>query len=782
MGTIAARAALLRPRTPGLPPGRYPSGSVQHPRVARRFVTTCLLGGVTLALLVGLLVPAAQGLGNATQVSGVSNPLQLRRLNLPSKVFDRSGNLLAVLSDAGNREPVPLSRVPHNVIQAVLDTEDNTFYLHGGVDLRSILRAAKADATSGQAVQGGSTITQQLVKNSLLTSQHSLSRKVNEAVLAYRLAHQLSKDQILDRYLNTVYFGNGAYGIEAAAKAYFGLDVNQLATVQAALLAGLIKGPSPYDPIAHPQAALRRRNQVLDLMVANQDLVPGEAASLKSVPLPTTVNNPSPQQDTPFVEEVKLRLLGDPRLGPTPEDRYNTLYEGGLRVTTGLDPTMQAQAEAAVRRQMPNSGGRFTASLVAVDPTTGMVRALVSGNKASQTGYDVATGRGGGGGRSPGSAFKPFVLMAALAAGHSLYDTVDGTAPCTFQLPHSQPSPPLHNAEPGGGVLTLLNATASSVNCAYLRLGVDQGLGLGNPRVPDMAHLLGIPAGATVPNVISAAIGGGVEVTPLQMATAYSTLAGDGVRHAPENADGPAQFVQSVVDPAGHVLVGGGIAGQRVVPAQEVRVANLALQAVVTGGTGTAAGIPGRPVAGKTGTTDNFTNAWFVGFTPQLCTAVWMGSPQGDLPMTNVGGVPEVFGGTFPASVWQAFMAPALANQPVASFPAPDYGLIPAGQYIQAPYTNAPPPPTSPSTIGPGTTGSGPNTTIIIPGQRPTYRYITPYPSATSPQYSTSVPPQYTTSPSPTDTTPSQPPDTTPSQPPVTSPSASIHHLRRRYG
>ncbi|PZS22006.1 MAG: hypothetical protein DLM54_03590, partial [Acidimicrobiales bacterium] len=391
------------------------------------------MGGVTLALLVGLLVPAAQGLANATQVGGVSNPLQLRRLNLPSKVFDRNGNLLAVLSDADNREPVPLSQVPHHVIQAVLDTEDNTFYLHGGIDLRSILRAAKADATSGQAVQGGSTITQQLVKNSLLTSQHSLSRKVNEAVLAYRLAHQLSKDQILDRYLNTVYFGNGAYGIEAAAKTYFGLDVNQLGTGQAALLAGLIKGPSPYDPLAHPQAALRRRNQVLDLMVANQDLSSSRAAALESVPLPTSVNNPSPQQATPFVEEVKLRLLADPRLGPTPEDRYSALYEGGLRITTGLDPAMQAQAEAAVRHQMPNSGGRFTASLVAVDPATGMVRALVSGNKASQTGYDVATGRGGGGGRSPGSAFKPIVLMAALAAGHSLYDTVDGTAPCTFQ-------------------------------------------------------------------------------------------------------------------------------------------------------------------------------------------------------------------------------------------------------------------------------------------------------------------------------------------------------------
>ncbi len=712
---------------------------------------------MTLALLVGLLVPATAGLGEVAQASGVSNPLQLRRLHLPSKVFDRNGKLLAVLSDADNREPVPLSRVPHQVVRAVLDTEDNTFFRHGGIDLKSILRALKADATSGQAVQGGSTITQQLVKNSLLTSQHSLSRKVNEAVLAYRLAHQMSKDQILDRYLNTVYFGNGAYGIEAAAKTYFGLDVDQLDTVQAALLAGLIRGPSTYDPIAHPQAALLRRDQVLDLMVTNHDLAPAAAASLRSSPLPTTVNNPSPQQDTPFVEEVKLRLLGDPRLGPTPQDRYAALYEGGLRITTSLDPSMQAQAEAAVARQMPDTGGQFTASLVAVDPTNGMVRALVSGNKASQTGYDVATGRGGSG-RSPGSSFKAFVLMAALAGGHSLYDTVDGTAPCTFHLPHSPPSPPLHNAEPGGGVLTLLDATALSVNCAFLRLGVDLGLGLGNPQVPNMAHLLGIPASAAIPDVISAAIGGGVEVTPLEMATAYSTLAADGVRHAPDDPTGPSQFVESVVDRAGHVLVGGSIAGQQVVPAQQVRVANLALQAVVTAGTGTAAAIPGRPVAGKTGTTDNFTNAWFVGFTPQLCTAVWMGSPQGDVPMTDVGDVGDVFGGTFPARIWQAFMAPALADQPVMSFPAPDYALIPAGQYIQAPYTNAAPAPTTaPGTVGPGT--SSPSPTLVVPRQSPygsppttAYYYDTLPPDTTPPATSPDA-----TSPLPTDTTPIPP-------------------------
>ncbi|TMM14616.1 MAG: hypothetical protein E6G01_12265 [Actinobacteria bacterium] len=715
----------------------------------RRLVITCVAAGTALALGALVLVPVVQLFAGATHNAAVAEPLKLRPLNLPSKVVDSKGNLLAVLQDSDYRAPVKLNQVPPTVVHAVLDAEDATFYQHGALDFRSILRAFKSDVSSGGVVQGGSTITQQLVKNAVLNSERSVNRKLREAVLAYRLEQQMSKDQILERYLNTVYLGNGAYGVQAAAQTYFARDVAALDPAQAALLAGLIRNPVGYDPLHHPAGAQERRNQILDGMVLNGHLTSAQADGYKTTPVPSTVNQPASQQDSPFVADVKASLLDvtDHRfdfLGTSAPERVNSLNKGGLTITTTLDPDMQRNAEAAVAARLPDTGGKFTSAVVSMDPANGYVRAIVSGNPGSSHGYDVATGRGGGG-RQPGSSFKPFVLMAALENGYSPNDSIDGTAPCTIQYPGSRPYV-ANNAEPGGGVLNLWDATADSVNCAYIRLGVDVGL----PKVVDVAHRMGIPAKVRLAASPSLSIGT-YEVTPLEMASAYSTLAADGVHHAPS-------FVEKVTDSSNNVDFGGADKGDRVVSAQNSRVVTQALQGVVQRGTGTAAALSDRPVAGKTGTTDNLANAWFVGYTPQLVTAVWMGSPAGLVPMYGVGGV-NVFGGTYPARIFHDFMSSTLSGQPVVNFAAPDPSQIGPGRFLIAQDSPGaltsplPPPPPPPP---PGTPPPPPPPGLIPPPTPPTTRPATTAPPPPPP------PPPPTTQQSTTTTTSS----TTTTQPP----------------
>jgi penicillin-binding protein 1A len=718
----------------------------------RHFVTTCVAAGTALALGTLVLVPVVRLSVGATHNTAVADPVQLRPLNLSSKIYDTKGDLLAVLQDADYRAPVTLSQVPPTVVHAVLDAEDANFYQHGALDFRSILRAFTSDVSNGGGLQGGSTITQQLVKNAVLNSQRSVNRKLHEAVLAYRLEQQMSKDQILERYLNTVYLGNGAYGAQAAAQTYFGRDVSQLDAGQAALLAGVIRNPVGYDPLHHPVAAMQRRNQILDGMVANGHLTSAQADQYKTTPVPSSINQPAPQQDSPFVAEVKASLLDttDHRfdfLGTSQAERLNSLNKGGLNITTTLDPTMQQNAEAAVAARLPDTGGKFTSAVVAMDPNTGYVRALVSGNPGSNHGYDVATGRGGSG-RQPGSSFKPFVLMAALENGYSPNDSIDGTAPCTIRLPDSGPYV-ANNAEPGGGVLNLWDATANSVNCAYIRLGVDVGL----PKVVDAAHRMGIPAKVRLVPSPSLSIGT-YEVTPLEMASAYSTLAADGVHHTPS-------FIEKVTDSSNNVDFGGADKGERVVSAQNSRVVTQALQGVVQRGTGTAAALSDRPVAGKTGTTDNLANAWFVGYTPQLVTAVWMGSPAGLVPMYDVGGV-SVFGGTYPARIFHDFMSSTLSGQPVEDFMAPDPSQIGPGRFLVAQDSpgaiTSPLPPPSPPGLAP---------VPLPPGLLPPPTPPTTLPATTSPPTTPPPPPP----PPPTTQPPPPPPSTTTTTTTTTQPS-----------
>jgi 1A family penicillin-binding protein len=653
----------------------------------RRFVLTILLGGFGLAIGLIALAPQAKAVLSASKSVGSKNVAKINEQALRSVVRARDGSVLAILHDEQNRAFVPLSRVPTHVQKAVLDVEDARFYEHGGVDLRSMLRALLTNVSAGDVLQGGSTITQQLIKNTALTPEKSAGRKVKEAVLAVRLEQELTKKQILEKYLNTVYFGNGAYGVQAAAETYFNENVEGLTVAQGAFLAGMIRNPVGYDPLRYPTAARTRRNQAVDRMLAERDLTPETAAAIKATALPTQVSHPLPEVNDFFVEAVKQRLLNDHRLGETAQERYNAVFNGGLEIYTTLDPKLEALAKQQVQNGLPDTHGEFQAALASIDPATGAVRALVGGSDFAHSKVDLALGtEGGGTGRQPGSSFKPFVLLAALEQGYGPDDAVDGTAPCTIKIPGYAPWMPDNYEGEGGGVMTITDATAHSINCAYARMAKVVGL----EKIANVAKRMGITS--PLPLYPSMALGTD-EVSPLEMADAYATLAADGIHHKPI-------FVDRIVDRNGKTVFTEHNKGERAISAQNARVAIQVLKSVVARGTGTAAAISGRDVFGKTGTSEKHANAWFVGGTPQLVSAVWMGDPHGNTPMTNVGGI-TVVGGSYPARIWGAFTRVALAGTSAVRFPLPDPDLIPHGKSIEGADFNA------------TTTSAGPTTTIL---------------------------------------------------------------------
>ena len=683
-------------------------------RPLARFAVIVAVSGTGMAIGLALLAPNVEGLLTA----GSAKPEDVRALGEVSQnsaVYDRDGRLLAVLHAEENRSPVALSQVPSHVVNAIIDVEDEKFWDHGGVNLRSTLRALVTNVSSGDVVQGGSTITQQLVKNALLTPEKSVDRKVKEAVLAVRLEDRLSKEEILERYLNIVYFGNGAYGLQAAAETYFNGRVESLTLGQAALLAGIIRNPLGYDPVKQPDRARSRRNLALDRMVVNRHLSAARADELRDDPVPTRVFTPLPPPNDYFVEEVKQRLLSDKRLGETAQERYNAVFKGGLRIQTTLDPNLQSLAEKSRTNALPKSilRGIFTSAVVTVEPGTGYVRAMVAGDDFGTAKYNLATqGR-----RQPGSSFKPFVLLAALEAGFSPNDTINGSCG-TLKVPGFKPWKPGNYEGSGGGVMTIAQATAKSVNCVYARLGVMVGL----DKVVDMAVELGLPRGGIDP--VPAISLGSEEATPLEMAAAYATIASEGMYHAPT-------FVEKVTDRNGKVLFEGPPKGRRALSVQTARVAEQVMRGVVERGTGTAARLPGRQVAGKTGTSQEWQNAWFVGFTPQLATAVWMGSSEGNVSMRGVGGR-NVTGGSYPARIWAGYMREAVKGMEVVDFTTPSVKPK-AGRYLRdrsSPDTR-PRRPLRPTTV---TTGAAPP--VATEGQQP----LPTAPAASTPAVTAPVP------------------------------------------
>jgi 1A family penicillin-binding protein len=624
------------------------------------YVNVVVLGGLLVAATITVLGAALGTAADAVQTAP-AEAIALHPLSERSIVLAADGSRLAVLYREENRAVVPLAEVPQVVVDTVLAVEDEDFYDHGGMNMRATMRALLTNVSAGDVLQGGSTITQQLVKNALLTPKQDLERKVQEAVLALRLEKQMSKDEILERYLNTVYFGNGAYGLQAASEVYFGVDVQQLGQAEAAFLAGLIRNPVGYDPFLSPEVVKERLELVVDRLSVVGQIDEDEAETIAGMPIPTEPRNGDllPKPKDYFVEEVTRRLLADPRLGESESERYNAVFRGGLTIRTTLDRRLQGLAEQAVASTLPDTGGQFTAALVSVEPGTGAVRALVGGPGFEQAKYNIATQ---GMGQQPGSSFKPFVLATALEQGISPHASIDGTGPCSFPNPGGDPDP--YEAEnfegSAGGVVSLAEATRRSVNCAYVRLGLIAGL----EEVAATAKKMGITT--PLDPVLSLPLGT-KEVLPLDMAGAYATFAADGMHFPP-------YFVDEVLDAQGKVLFGGATPGERAISEATARQATDVMRGVVSGGTATAARFrDSRPAAGKTGTTSDYSDAWFAGYVPQLATAVWMGSAEGNVPMRNVGGV-QVTGGSYPARIWQAFMGPALAGQPIVPFPPPPPG------------------------------------------------------------------------------------------------------------
>ena len=541
----------------------------------------------------------------------------------------QDGREIARLNAEERREFVPFRRVPDIVRQAFLAAEDQRFYEHSGVDALAILRALWSDVSGGR-FQGGSTITQQLVRNTsdpYVGRERTLGRKIREAVMALRLERRFSKNRIFEMYLNQIYFGEGAYGIETAAQEYFGSHVWDLELGEAAALAGLVASPTHYNPRADPGASRTRRDWVLDRMATLGFVTAVEASAAKASPVEVAPPQPQISKAAYFVDWLTRDIRR--RHGP------DVLYRGGLRVETTLDLDMQRAAEQAIAGVL-NLPGDPQAALVSIDVRTGGILAMVGGRDFHRSQVNLATGQGGTG-RQAGSAFKSFVLAAALENGISPYDVYAAPSAITIDG-HSM-------SNYGGssyGSLSVRSATVSSVNTVYAQL-IDE---VGPEKVSELARSMGIRT--DLPEVISLALGTG-EVTPLDMTAAYATLAAGGIYRRPTG-------VRWITDSRGQVVERLDTGGRRALPEDTADQVTDILLDVVAGGTGTGAQLPGVAVAGKTGTAEEYADAWFCGYTSEVATCVWIGYSRGRIPMTNVHGIP-VTGGSLPADIWRAFMA-----------------------------------------------------------------------------------------------------------------------------
>ena len=569
-------------------------------------------------------------------------------------LFDADGNRLAELSGGENRTSIPLADVSPHLVNAVLAAEDRQFFRHPGVNFAAITRAAIADLR-GRPLQGGSTITQQYVKLVFVGTERTIVRKLKEATLAVKLERELAKEEILERYLNRIYFGRGAHGVQAAAQAYYGVDAGDLTAGQSAYLAGLIRAPEAADASRAPDEADARRDLVLRAMVEEGYLSGEERDAIAAVPVADTVRaRDEAVQDKVegaaygtqyFVEHVRRQLAA--RFG---DARVNG---GGLRVHTSIDLGLQRAAYEAVYADVLAEEGDPAGALVAVD-TGGWVRAMVGGRDWDAEDpfarVNFATGTDGGGtGRQAGSSFKPFVLATAVADGFSVESAFDAPASIVFPGANAGRDYTVHNYENAGyGRMNLVEATARSVNTVYAKL-IEA---IGVERVAGFTRELGITS--EVPPLLSITLGT-PSVSVLEMASAYATFATRGVRVEPN-------VIVKVTDADGNVLWEPSPRVTRVMEEAEADVVNHVLRQVIARGTGTRARI-GTDAAGKTGTTQSYGDAWFVGYTPGLSTAVWIGYPEGqDRPLRGVHGI-NVTGGSLPAEIWRRFMAVATEDE-----------------------------------------------------------------------------------------------------------------------
>jgi penicillin-binding protein 1A len=623
-------------------PRSAPSKAQAKPR--RRIRKLRLLG---LLLILFLLGSASFTFGLVTSIASEIpslDPARLQKHEVDGYVYagNPSNRVLAVLRGSQSRILVPSNKIDGLMKQAIVAVEDKRFYEHRGVDIHAIMRAVWQDIRNKRVVEGGSTITQQFVKNTYVKSRRSIGRKLKEAALAWQLEQRWSKDRILTAYLNTIYFGNGAYGIQQAALIYFHHGADKLGLAEDALLAGIPSDPALYDPVTNPKVAKERRNLVLRDMLEQGDISYRQFAnaSRAKLPRPEDVHLPDKQGPAPyFTNYVKQQLI----------DRYGSgrVFGGGLRVDTTIDLKLQHMARGAISKWLPDANGP-SAALVAVDPRDGKVLAMIGGNSYRKSQFNLAVQ----GERQPGSSFKPFVLATALKQGISPASDFESGP---VQIPLGDKIWYVHNYENSDlGTISLATATEVSDNTVFAQLTQLVGPG----AIVRTAKQLGIAS----PLKNYFAIGLGAEaVNPLEMARAFSAFANGGKR-----VDGAAfgnrpRAITVIRNEKDKLVDANRPIGRHVLTADTAALVTSLLQSVVRAGTGKRAQLAdGRQVAGKTGTTENYGDAWFVGYTPQLVAAVWVGYPNTLRPMLTEFNGQAVAGGTYPALIWKSFVERAL--------------------------------------------------------------------------------------------------------------------------
>ena len=602
-----------------------------------------LLAGVVAA---GGAVTGAVALGSSCDLSALT---PTNRLGQNTFVYAADGSLLGSIPAEGqNRQKVPLQRMSLPFRKATIAIEDRRFYSHGGVDAEGVARALWADVRAGKVVQGGSTITQQLVRNLYISNEQTIQRKVKEACLAIKLDRARSKNWILSEYVNAVYYGNHAYGVEAASQTYFSRHAKTLTLAQGALLAGLTQAPSSYDPFERPRQALTRRNEVLDAMRSTGAITQAQYAKAKRAPLGLRPGKIYTRIREPYffgyVREELIKQYG-----------ATTVRSGGLRVYTTIDRRFQRLARKAIEDTL-YYGDDPASALVSINPANGAIRAMQAVTRRKGNQFNLASqGR-----RQAGSTFKTFVLAAAIERGINPATSTYISAPFRYQPdPQSEPWEVTTYDGSSYGTESIETATLRSDNTVYAQLTLDVGV----DNVTRMARKLGVLT--PLPPYPSVGLGAAA-VSPLEMASAYATIAAGGVYSKPT-------AIREVVLSNGKVDTQAGwgqVERRRVLsPAVAWEVTRI-LEENVLSGTGTAAYF-GRPAAGKTGTTDNHADAWFCGYTPNLATSVWVGYPQAQIPMLSVHGI-SVAGGTFPAEIWHRFMADGLKYTPPYDWTQPD--------------------------------------------------------------------------------------------------------------
>lgn len=607
------------------------------------------IGQITVATLLGTTMLASSVVAGGLVGLAISfrnlPDVRVLRNYLPSEtsyIYDVKGTLLYSLHDEANREVVDLNEISPHLKRAVLAIEDSYFYSHQGINPSSVGRALLANVQAGSTVEGGSTITMQLVKNLFLTPERSLSRKVAEAVLSMRLEQIFEKDEILEMYLNQVYWGHNTYGVETASQSYFNKPAADLSLAEASMMAGLVQAPESYSPFVDYTVAKQRQATVLGRMRQLGWISPEEEATAKAEPLLVGEITSFRTSIAPYVTEAVVQELKE-KFGP------EAVLKGGMRVQTTVDLAMQKMAEETVQRNHARLRQRGVyadqMALVAIDPRTHFVKAMVGGVDYTTSQFNRAVQAQ----RQPGSSFKPFVYYAAFASGRYAPDSIIQDSAVSYPDGYEYYSPKNYDGSFMGNI-PIRRALELSRNIPAVRLG--QAVGV--DRVIEIARLLGIES--PIDPVVSLPLGS-VDLTPMEMAGAYATFANNGWHSDPT-------FIVQVTDSNGNVLLDNTPKPQLILDPWATAALTDVLQGVIARGTGKNANI-GRPAAGKTGTTDSQRDVWFVGYVPQLATAIWVGNDNYS-PMGS-----GATGGGIVAPVWRDFMERALVNEPVENFRRP---------------------------------------------------------------------------------------------------------------